>query len=420
MTTRKKIVVLGAGIIGACSALQLQREGHDVTLLDRDEPGLGSSFGNAGSLGGSACIPMALPGMLGKVPKWLFDPLGPLSVRRSYALRAAPWLIKWIKASRLEVVHAAADALHALNADTVDGYRALLSPGQYRDLIREAGTLHVWRRRPTGRTEALIRKLRVLHGHRLEDLGTDEIRQLVPDLAKDITTGLLLPDGAHIRSPHRLVQALVSNFAEAGGGVVRDEVLGIGFGESGPDQLLTRIGSIRFDGLIVAAGAFSGRFASQLGVRVPLEAERGYHLTVIEPSICLPMPVSFVDHKFYATPMETGLRLAGTAEFAGLEAAPDWRRSEALLANARRALPELDGGGTTVWMGRRPSIPDSVPVIGRSPRHANVFLAFGHGHYGMCGGPGTGRLVADLIAGRAPFIDCRPYAAERFAPAAAA
>jgi D-amino-acid dehydrogenase len=420
MSTRKKIVVLGAGIIGACSALRLQRDGHDVTLLDRDEPGLGSSFGNAGSLGGSSCIPMALPGMIRNVPRWLFDPLGPLSVRRGYALRAAPWLIKWIRASRLGVVHAAADALHALNAGTVEGYRALLSSDQYRDLIREAGTLHVWRRRPAGRTEALIRELRATHGQRFEELGADEIRQLVPDLSKAFTAGLLLPDGAHIRNPHRLVQALASNLTEAGGRVVRDEMLGIGFGPTGPDRVLTRIGSIRFDGLVVAAGAFSGRLASELGARVPLEAERGYHLTVVEPTIRLPMPVSFVDHKFYATPMETGLRLAGTAEFAGLEAAPDWRRSEALLANARRALPELGGGGTSVWMGRRPSIPDSVPVIGRSPRHANVVLAFGHGHYGMCGGPGTGRLVADLVAGRPPFIDPTPYSAERFTRAGAA
>ncbi|MBR0645702.1 NAD(P)/FAD-dependent oxidoreductase [Plastoroseomonas hellenica] len=420
MTARKKIIVLGAGIIGACSALRLQRDGHDVTLLDRDEPGLGSSFGNAGSISGSGCIPMALPGMLRNVPKWLFDPLGPLSVRRSYALRAAPWLFQWIRASRLDVVRAAADALHALNAGPADGYRALLSPDQYGDLIQAAGCLHVWRKRPAGRTEALIRELRATHGERAEELGADAIRQLVPALGNTITAGLLLPDSAHIRNPHRLVQALVCNLAEAGGRVVRDEVRGIGFGAAGPDRVVTRMGSLRFDGLVVAAGAFSGRVASELGLRVPLEAERGYHLTVIDPSIRLPMPVAFGDHKFYATPMETGLRLAGTAEFAGLAAAPDWRRSEALLANARRVLPGLDGSGTSVWMGRRPSIPDSVPIIGPSPKHANVVLAFGHGHYGMCGGPGTGRLVADLVAGRAPFIDPTPYSAERFTRAAAA
>ena len=195
---------------------------------------------------------------------------------------------------------------------------------------------------------------------------------------------------------------------------------GIGFGASGPDRLRTRVGEMPFDTLVVAAGAYSKMFTDEVGTSVPLETERGYHLMVTDPSIELRLPVSFGEQKFFATPMEKGLRLAGTVEFAGLDAAPDWRRAEALLENARKLLPGLTGSGTTVWMGRRPSVPDSVPVITRAPKHANVFLAFGHGHLGMSGGPGTARLIADLVVGRTPFIDPEPYSTRRFQRAAAA
>ncbi len=414
----KKIVVIGAGIIGACTALTLQREGHAVTLIDRDEPGLGSSFGNAGAISPASCVPMALPGMLSKVPKWLFDPLGPLAVRRAYALKVAPWLLKWVQASRPDVVRAASDALNALNSGTLDGYRALLSPEQFRDNIHPTGHLYVWKQRPSGATDLLVQALRDEHGHRTEQLGPDEIRQLVPELSRDLQAGLLFPDNTQTRNPNRLVNIVVENFVAAGGRFLRDEVTGIGFGAAGPDRLRTRIGEMPFDALVVAAGAYSRMFTDEVGTSVPLETERGYHLMVTDPSIDLRLPVCFGAEKFFATPMETGLRLAGTVEFAGLEAVPDWRRAEALLANARKLLPGLSGSGTTVWMGRRPSVPDSVPVIARAPKHPNVFLAFGHGHLGMSGGPGTARLIADLVAGRTPFIDPEPYSTKRFQRAA--
>jgi len=388
--------------------------------VDRDEPGLGSSFGNAGAISPAACVPMALPGMLSKVPKWLFDPMGPLAVRRAYALKVAPWLVKWVQASKPDVVRAASDALNALNSGTLEGYRELLSPEQFRDNIHPTGHLYVWKQKPSGATDLLVQALRDEHGHRTEQLGPDEIRQLVPELSRDLQAGLLFPDNTQTRNPNRLVNTVVENFIAAGGRFLRDEVTGIGFGAAGPDRLHTRIGEMPFDALVVAAGAYSKMFTDEVGTSVPLETERGYHLMVTDPSIELRLPISFGAEKFFATPMEKGLRLAGTVELAGLEAAPDWRRAEALLENARKLLPGLSGSGTTVWMGRRPSVPDSVPVIARAPKHPNVFLAFGHGHLGMSGGPGTARLIADLVAGRTPFIDPHPYSTRRFQRAAAA
>jgi D-amino-acid dehydrogenase len=419
MGAKKKITVLGAGIVGVCSALRLQRdEGHEVTLIDRDEPGLGSSFGNAGALSPANCIPMALPGMVRQVPGWLFDSNGPLAIRRSYALRVAPWLLKWVASAKPEVVRDASKALAALHVGTLDAYREMLSPEQFNDVIRPTGQIYLWRRRPTGPLQDLVQSLRQANGHKTEELNAEELRQIVPELSRDITAGLLFPNNGHTRNPHRLVQTLVGNFVAAGGRLLRDNVTGIGFGPEGPNRLLTRIGELPFDTLVIAAGAYSAPFTREVGVTVPLEAERGYHLMVKDPNVTLRMTLNFGDHKMAATSMETGLRLAGTVEFAGLEAAPDWRRSEILLEHARRVFPGLTGSGTTVWMGMRPGIPNSVPVIGRSPRHANVFLAFGHGHSGMSGGPGTGKLIADLVAGRAPFIDPAPYSPQRFARAA--
>jgi len=411
---RLRVVVIGAGIIGTCCALRLQREGHKVILVDREEPGMGCSFGNAGAISPSAVIPMALPGMLPKVPKWLADPEGPLSVRLRYLPKAAPWLARWILASRASVATAASHALHTLNSGTLDGYRELLSAAQYQDIIRPSGHLYVWRQQPNGTGDRLAQALRDAYGIRTELLGSEELRQLEPRLSPDLQAGLLFPDNSQTRNPQRLVQLIAGNFLDEGGTILKDEVHGFDIGPGGPTHVVTRTTRLPTDAVVIAAGAFSRSFACELAIDIPLETERGYHIMLSEPSVMPRLPIMFGDYKFYATPMEHGLRLAGTVEFAGLDAPPRWSRANVLLSNARKALPGLEAKGSTVWMGRRPSIPDSVPVIDKSPRYANVFFAFGHGHLGLSGGPGTSRLVSDMINNRRPFIDPTPFMMTRF------
>jgi glycine/D-amino acid oxidase-like deaminating enzyme len=408
------VVVVGAGIIGACTALRLARDGRRVVLVDRLDPGEGCSFGNAGALSPAAVVPMALPGMLGKVPGWLRDPDGPLVVRPRYALRAAPWLLRWVRASRAAVVLQASDALNALNRGTLDGYRDLLDAAQFADLVRLGGHLYAFRSRPTAAGDVLAQTLRERHGVRTQSLDAGELREAEPALSPDYAAGLLLPDNGQTVNPHRLVRTLVDNLVAAGGRVLRDEVRRVA-ADAGRVEVVTASSRMPAAAVVLAAGAWSRTLLRDLHADVPLESERGYHLMLQDASSGPRRPTMLADRKFFATPMEHGLRLAGTVEFAGLDAPADWTRAEALMRHAQAAFPSLRATQWTRWLGHRPSLPDSVPVIDRLPV-PGVFVAFGHGHLGMSGGPGTARLVADLVAGRRPFIDPAPYRHDRFGP----
>lgn len=409
-----QVVVVGAGIIGVCSALRLARAGRQVVLIDRLEPGNACSFGNAGAISMSAMVPMALPGMIRKVPQWLFDPLGPLSVRWSYLPRALPWLVRWVAESREDRVEAASAALASLNRETIDGYRELLGDARFADLVRLSGQLYVYRSRPQGVGDRLAQALRDRHGIRTRWLDKRELREIEPRLSATYTTGMLLPDNGYTVNPQRLVRTLVELFVEAGGRVMRDEVTRLVPTDQGQVAVCTRTARLDAACAVLAGGAWSNELLRPLDSAVPLETERGYHVMLERPSFTPNLPTLVADRKFYVTPMEHGLRLAGTVEFGGLRAAPDWRRADALFEQAKEVFPGLTACGSSTWMGMRPSMPDSVPVIGRLARAPGIIVAFGHGHLGMSGGPGTSRLVTELAVGATPFIDPRPYGADRF------
>ncbi len=410
----KRIVVVGAGIVGMSSAIHLRRDGHDVTVIDRLPPGEGCSFGNAGMISPDTFVPIAMPGMLRKVPKWLGDPTGPLSVRWSYLPRALPWLIRWIRAGRMDRVRAAATALRALHGPAFATYRDLLGPDGFNDLIRQRGQLYLWRTDAVGEAERVADGLRAEYDVRSDPIGPDEIRQMEPSLAPGFRRGLYLPDNGSTANPHRLVNTLAANLAAAGGRVLKAEVTRIEMGADGVRRVETDAGPVDADLLVVAAGAWSVRLTRRFGVNVPLETERGYHVMLPNPGPMPSRPISHRSGSFSMTPMEHGLRLAGTVEIAGLDAPPDERRARILLEQARQAIPTLNAEGMQTWMGHRPSMPDSLPVIDRAPGVPGVFLAFGHGHTGLTGAPMTGRLLADLVAGRPPTIDPKPYRADRF------
>ncbi|BCL93262.1 MULTISPECIES: NAD(P)/FAD-dependent oxidoreductase [Ralstonia solanacearum species complex] len=412
---RRAITVVGAGIVGVSCALQLQRDGHRVTLLDQAGIGEGCSYGNAGCLSVASVVAMALPGMLAQVPKWLADPLGPLTVRWSYLPRALPWLLKWIRAGTEARARAVARPLADLFSATYPGYRGLLEPAQYDDLIRATGHLYVWRTLARGPGEVLAHSIRDATGVRSQALSAGEVRELEPALAGDIRSGLLLPDNGFTCNPERLVKTLAAHFVAAGGTVLRRKVLDFALGERGPTRLYTDCGSLPVSTLVICAGAWSMRLGARLtGVRIPLDTERGYHAMLRAPTVQPSRPVMDCERKFIATPMEDGLRIAGTVEIGGLDIPPDFRRADTLTRHGQALFPGLAFTGDSAWMGYRPSIPDSLPVIDRSERFPDVFFAFGHGHLGMTGAPGTGRLIADLVAGRPPFIDARPYGLQRF------
>jgi D-amino-acid dehydrogenase len=409
------VTVIGAGIVGIGCASYLQRAGFKVTVVDELPPGESCSFGNAGIISPRSCVPVSTPGMLWKVPGYLSDPTGPLALRLSYFPTALPWLIRFLLAGRNSRVHAVSQAMKALHASCLDDYLPLLKDAGAPDLIKQTGSLAVSRRDGASAKDALASALREEAGIKSESLGIDEIRQLVPGLSPDFKSGIFFPATAQSINSFRLVQVLAENVVRNGGTIRRGRVTGFDLAMDGPRALRTDSGDVPVERLVIAAGAWSHRLAAQLGTSVPLEAERGYHVMLPNPGIPMPrLPVLASDHSFYATPMENGLRFAGTAEFAGVDGAPDYRRAKVLLEHGKKMFPGLDATGATEWMGRRPSLPDNLPVIDRSPRFPSVYYAFGHSHFGLMGAAVTGKLIAELISGAPSSIDLAPYRVTRF------
>lgn len=408
------IAVVGAGIIGAIAALHLRRLGREVVLVDRGEPGSGCSFGNGGAISPDLCVPMALPGMLRRVPGWFADPLGPLVVRRDALPAALPWLLRWIRAGRMERVEQVARALRALHGPSLRRYATILGP-EAPGLIERTGQLYVWTSDAAGPTEQLARELRERNGVESRPLEAREIYEIDPELAPGFRRGLFFPDNGHTVNPQRLVRTLVDQFRQAGGKLRRDQVSAMTPADGQVRSLdLASGGRLDVGAVVLATGIDAGPFARRLGDRVPLQAERGYHVMLPNPRVRPAIKISNRDHMFGMTPMEHGVRIAGTVEIASPDAPVDERRAWGLLERAKRMYPRLDGEGATVWMGCRPSTPDSLPVIGRARRAANVIYAFGHGHTGLTGAPLTAELVAHWLLGEKAPIDPNPYRPDRF------
>lgn len=410
----KTAVVVGAGIVGMCTASYLQRAGYKVTVIDPVEPGGSCSFGNAGGLSPGSCVPASMPGVLKQVPKWLFDPAAPLVLRWGYALKALPWLVRFVMASRPETVERSADAIKALTGPVFENYAPLVAEAGAQNLINKNGQIYAYQSEAAFKKDARGWDIRKRRGVHFDVLGANELRNAEPNLAPSFQVGVRLQGHGYCVDPYGLVQALAAAFRKNGGEILPHRVLDIEIADNRPRALVTDAGRRPVETLIVAAGAWSGQLARKLGHKVPLETQRGYHAMVADPAIRPNATIMWAERKFLATPMAGGMRFAGTVEIAGLDAEPDYSRADQLLAFGREMFPGLGGGTVTRWMGHRPSLPDSVAVIGPSTRVVNVFFAFGHGHVGLSCASTTGRLVAELVAGSTPCVDPTPYRIDRF------
>jgi len=414
----KRVAVIGAGMVGVCAASWLQRDGHSVFLVEAGEPGHGASFGNAGCFNGSSVTPVSMPGTIRNVPRWLTDPLGPLSLRWTYLPAIAPWLLRFMRAGTPEKVHAQARALRPLVGPTLEALNPLVSAAGAEDLVHRLGHLYVYRSTESLGKDRLAWELRRENGVEIDEFDADGLRQLEPALSRDYVRGLLVRENGHTSNPLKLVERLLEHFLHSGGEIVHAKAHGFRLDGRRLAAIQTDTGDLSAEAAIVCAGAYSKPLAATLGDHVLLETERGYHLMIRDPESMPRIPTADADGKFVATPMETGLRFAGTVELAGLAAPPDWRRAQVLLTQGRQMLPGLAASHPedriSVWMGHRPSLPDSLPVLGPSSASPDVVYAFGHGHVGMTAAPMTGKIVADLVAGRTPPINIAPFAAGRF------
>jgi D-amino-acid dehydrogenase len=409
------VAVIGAGIVGVTAGLYLRRAGHEVTLFDPLPPGGGASFGNAGMISPDSCTPVALPGMLREVPGWLRDPLGPLAVPPAYLPQALPWLLKWIAAGRFDRVLAGSDALRALHVSAFECYRELLGPANFSELIRTNGQIFVWEGPENPVMKPVREAILARHKVAVEELDIEVLRQMVPGVTRTVSRAIIMTKNGHTVNPGRLVRTLGTLLGEVDGVFRHENVLKL-LREDDAYRLVTNAGNYRFDKVVVTAGAWSQRLLRPLGVRLPLESERGYHMTIPNPPVAPPpVPLVCMNKPAGVSPFEGGIRLAGTVEIGGLDAPMNEQRALIMLRRAKTLLPALAAEDYSIWMGHRPSFPDSLPVIGAAPGHPGLLLAFGHGHTGMTGGPPTGRLIAQLVSGRPPSIDLAPYSPARFA-----
>jgi D-amino-acid dehydrogenase len=406
--------VIGAGIVGTCCAAHLAKRGLPVLLIDRRGPGEMTSYGNAGGIQNLATTPIGMPGMLWDLPRWLLDPLGPLHIQPRYLVHALPWLLRFARETTEQRARHNGKALNALNRNSVTDTMALARWASVEHLIELSGQLYLYRRRQDYESDRLGKMLRDATCQPYELIGNDVIRELEPDLAPIYEVAIHVPGDGFCRDPYRFVTSLADAAVREGTTFLRAEVTGFERSGAAISAISTDRGRREVSAVVVAAGVWSSPLVRLLGHKVPLESQRGYHLTIHNPGLATRHMCLLQDKKLAITPMEMGLRIAGTVEFGGLEALPNNKRVEALLRLIREVIPGVRADDYTDWMGHRPALPDSLPVIGRSPSAPNVAFAFGHGFFGLIGAATTGRIVADLIVGQTPPIDLAPYRIDRF------
>jgi D-amino-acid dehydrogenase len=408
------VIVVGAGIVGVATALFIQDDGHRVTLVDPASPGSGTSSGNAGVISVASVQPLVTPDTLKKLPAMLSDPLSPLTLRWRHLPTLAPWLWRAALASRRATVERAMTGIQALASRAFRAHEVLIQRAGAGDLLRSKGWIKASLDQAAfARFLEAERPVLDRFGVPYEVLDREALHALEPALGSEVAGGLWLTSNREISHPQAYTERLAALLFERGGRHQRSRVKALATEGGRVTGVLTTEGTIRGDAVVVAAGAFSKGLAAQAGHKVPLETERGYHLMLPLSQPSFGRPIYCMDPGFVLAPMDHGLRLTSGVELASLEAPPDFSLPRRLLPTAKRYLPSLDDRVASEWQGFRPSLPDSLPVIGRSRRFANVYLAFGHQHLGLTLSAVTGRIIADLMAGRDPGLDLAPYAPDR-------
>ena len=396
------VTVLGAGIIGVCCALHLQEKGLSVTIVDRLEPGEATSYGNAGVISPWSCVPQSMPGMWKNVPKWLLDPHGPVRAHLSTLPRLLPWSWSFFRNAQIDRLQAIADTMSYLVSDNPTAYRALLKGTGREHLVRDSWNVSVFRGSGQPNLNDLAWKLRVDRGAPVEVVNRGELKEIEPDLSDEYHSAVIFKDQARAYNPGKICKVLADKALNNGAQLVRGEVQSVRPLEAGGFDLMVDGQVVEAKKLVLCGGIWSDKLLRPLGIKLPLIAERGYHLEFQNPGVSLNNSLLDVTQKFIVSSMEGGIRSAGTAEFAPVDAPPNYKRADILAPLTKRMLPGLNTSDAKRWMGTRPSFPDNLPVIDRMPGFENLFGAFGHSHYGLGMAPGTGRLLAQIVTDTQP------------------
>lgn len=416
MTMNKHVIVVGAGVVGIATALQLRLAGCRVTLLDRGEPAMETSYGNAGAFAVSDIIPLAEPGVLRKVPGWMFDPLGPLALRWHYLPGLTPWLLRFLAASRpskvAELTRQLSTLLSRVNAD----YAPLIARAGLEPMWRRHGNLTLYRSEAEFCAAEAAWHTKRAHGVAWRKLDRAALAATAPQVSDEWQVAVEVPQWSHVDDPYTFSRGLFDAFIREGGSFIQDEVLATA-SEAGRIVGVDteNSGRLAADCVVIACGVWSDRFGQQHRCRLPLESERGYHVTLPHAGVALHHFIQCASESFVILPMANGgLRLAGTVELAHRDAPPNWQRAHILIERARRIVGDFSTDGMSVWMGNRPSLPDTIPVIGPAPDTAGLYFATGHGHLGLTLAATTGALLVEQICALAPSMDTTAYRPDRF------
>lgn len=409
----KHVVVIGAGVVGMGCASYLQRAGHRVTVIDRVPPGRSTSYGNGGGIASTFVAPLALPGLMKRYLQYYLDPEGPVSLRWRHMPAMLPFIWKFWRNCRPERVRECTDALASFMPPAYDAWKPLFEEAGLTGLVRHDGGLWVYKDDAALDRDAAFWQSRRDKGLTFHRLSDDELRQVEPAVSRDWKAAVLEPDWHFVRDPYRVVAGLAEVATRKGGTILQEDVRDFEIGPGGVRAVLTDKGRHAADAVVIAAGAWSHRLAARLGSHVPLEAQRGYHVTLPNSGVEIRHLLVVGAAKIAVTPMEMGLRIVGASAFPGVDAPPDWSQSKMVLTWGKRVLPGIREEGMTEWFGERPLTPDSLPVLGRSPHHANAFYAFGHSHMGLTTGAITGKLIAEAVSGVPTSIDLRPFRIDR-------
>ena len=412
MENNVKVGIIGAGIQGISNALFLQKKGFDVTIFDKDEPGSPvASYGNAGHFSPYACVLMNRPDVLTDVPAMLLSSEGPLALKWNYVPRMIPWFIQFLRNCTTKRMMHTAKNMHQILDLALSAYDELFDDIELEDLVEKKGILYIWNDQSL-KSRKLEIKVRDELGVDQQVVSPKEIHDLEPNIKPFYHGGVYYKYGRHARNPKKILLKLFQLFLKKGGKFLKINVQDINFDEEKP-VIKTETQKYIFDKLVIACGAFSKKLTDNLGERIPLDTERGYHVHFKNCDHLLNRPVIFSNRGFGITPMEQGLRVVGTVEFGGLKNPISKPRVKNLINNAKYMLGDLPEHEDE-WLGFRPTLPDFLPVMGPSKNYKNIFYCFGHHHLGWTLGPISGKIIAGMIAEENTNLNLDPYSSKRF------
>ena len=408
----KNIAVVGAGIVGICSAYFLKKSGFQVTLIDKEKPGTMTSFGHACSFADYANVPVNYPGLLWDIPSMLLRKDGPLAVDFFYIIKNLPWAINFLKNCRKEKVDEIATSLTNLLKHSQLSYDEIFKDVNVKEFISHEENLYLFDTKKSFENYEYANIIRKNNNVKVRNLNKDEVKELEPNIADVYYSGQVFTGSRHTTNPLAISNKIFDKFIELGGVYINQNVKNLIQNENNI-ELLMEDKKIKFDKIIICAGAWSNQIANMLGDKFPLDTERGYHILFETNEKLINRPVAWSESGFYLIQIHNGVRAAGTVEIAGLNKSPNKKRLNMIERQSRKVLPQL-GKVQSTWMGRRPTLPDSLPIIGNSQKNNNIIYAFGHQHVGWTLGAVTGKIIDSLSRDQIPNIDISAYSPSRF------